>query len=145
MIHHREEFSRQTNARVFLRLHFLIGPSDHLDATEDQKPAQNIKDPVEAMHQFHPNSNHDSPHHHGAENPPKENPMLKVARNTEVRKNQGNDKDIVHGKSQLNDIARDELSGCFTPHPSKQHKGKPHGEGKPQKSPRRRFACVDLS
>src|SRR6476620_8346920 len=77
---------------------------EHSERGDDEKDAKNIKDPVEHRDQRDSQPDHNSAHHHGADDSPNQNPMLSFSRNAEMRKDQDENVNVIDAQRLLDQV-----------------------------------------
>jgi len=132
---------------VVLKIRFLSRKEEHLDASENQKSAENIKDPIELLNENRPQVDEDRPHHDSADDTVEQNPLLKLQGNREVTENGDPNKHVLYGEAFLDEVPRDEFNRLLVrysasmgtaempPEPPRER----HGSDKPHHGPKGRF------
>src|SRR5689334_13359570 len=95
---------------------------------------------MEEIDERHPYPDHETAHDEGAENTPKQNPMLMLGRNFEVGKDEGDNEDVVHRQGKFDEIPGKELERFRLPPSRTQPEREEHGQAEPDRSPRQRLA-----
>src|SRR5581483_7689787 len=100
---YREELTSPTDHHVFPGF-LLIAQLEHANSSQDQKPAENIKNPMVMADEFGADADHQAAHEQSAEDTPEQDTMLIERRNTKEAENRGDDEHIVDAERFLNHI-----------------------------------------
>ena len=138
----RVEFARPLDDPILLRVN-LGFDEEHPDATVKEEGAKEVEDPIDQGNEGDPDPDHETAHDQRAEDTPVQDPVLVFAGDGEIAKDESDDKDIVHRKGQLDQIASDELKGFLVSPEGFQGQGKEHRQGEPDGTPGERFPESD--
>ncbi len=87
--------------------------------------------------------NHDPAHDQGADDAPKEQPMLKFPRYLKPAEDERDDQDVIKRERKLDDVAGGELDCRFASAPMRHGAGEQHGQGEPEHRPSEGFLEFD--
>ena len=98
---------------------------------------------MEPGNQGGPQTDHQAAHPQGAQQAPKQDPVLKRGGDAEPVEDEGDDEDVIHGEGKLNEIAGVELERFLLAAPRLEGQPKEHGQTDPQGRPRQRLPHLD--
>src|SRR5205085_4011620 len=89
------ESGHRLHDRIVFRLNFDLFLAKHLNSRIDQKGAEDVINPMEALDQFGADENHRYSHYQRAENAPKKYPVLVFCRYLKIGKDQYKDEQVI--------------------------------------------------
>ena len=138
-----KELAGEPDERILFRLDFDLFLAEHLDSGVDQEGAEDVDDPVEVVNQRRADEDHRQTHDQRAHHAPEQHAMLKLRWDLEIGKDQKEDKEVIDGQRQLDEVAGEKLETPLRAEIAEDDAGKQHRNGYPNAAPNPSFAIAD--
>ena len=90
-------------------------PKKHARGGDQQEESKDVKDEMKTPHQSNAEHDHCAAHDQRADNSPHQNPVLCPWRNTEMREDEHEHKDVVHAQGVLDQVPSEKIEPMVWP------------------------------
>ena len=143
MARNRNVARHEFDYRIIVGRSVRLFLTEHPDAGEDEKCAEEIDDPVEALDESSAQQDHHDAHGERAEHAPVENAVLKFRRDFEEGEDEQEDEEIINRERQLDEIACDKLRPFLFAQMPEDRSGKEHRHSDPDRTPDEGFPILE--
>ena len=120
---------------LLLGLDLVVAAFEQLDARKDEKRAKNVKEPFEVQKQLDAQEDEERPHDERAHDSPEEHAPLLVNVDLEERKDDDEDKEIVHRERFFEQVGREILAHMLGADNRPDREAKDDGQTDPDRRP----------
>ena len=135
--------SAKAENEVALEIDLFAVTDEHADTGDEEKRAEEVENPVEALHQRDPEPDHGAAHEERADDSPHQHAMLILPAHLEVGKNENEDEDVVDAERIFDDVAGEEIERCLRPFQVPDEEIKAERKEDPDEAPDGGFANAD--
>lgn len=111
-----EVFSKKADDDVFGGVDIVLFWQSHFDAGEDEKNAEAVDEPFEAVEEADAGEDEDEAHGRRADDAPEKDAVLVLGRHLEKHEDDDEDKDVVHAQAELDEVAGEEFEPALFAH-----------------------------
>src|SRR3989338_960393 len=110
---HRKDLLEKSQYRVFLRMNLLVFLHGHFEACDNQKQAECVHHPLEAMENRHTRPDKNRTHDERTENAPEKDLVLVLGRNVKITEHDEKHEDVVDRQRVFDDVTGEKKHAVF--------------------------------